>query len=161
MLHKQTYLKSIPTGRTFTRAQVYNGHKRGVLCVSCGIYARKLKCPECKKLDKCKLCGILCKVNPTNKVYNYIRNKTTNLFDEVFHEIDTRCEILSDSFCAECLGWEKFMKNVCFVCGGVFFNTYKNFKDRGNCCAECNRIVLREWKRKNKFGRARNQNMVH
>lgn len=132
-----------PTGRTFPAEQVDNGHKRGILCLTCGIYCGKSMCMDCLFFKKCVLCGIVCKIEPTNKLYSYfsVRNNTHTRI-EYYEEVKTICRILKDGLCEDCVNWESRMKNWCIMCKDIFDNCYKNFRENGNCCHECNRDLV-------------------
>jgi len=138
----------IKTGRTFESKKVDLGHKKGKLCLTCGIYVDGLCCDSCKLLSKCKLCGIVCKVHPTNKIYSYIKTKDKNISAEVYREVKTFCQKLEGDLCEACQDWETRMKHVCFICTNPFENSMKDFKEKGNCCDYCHNDMLISLKKK-------------
>lgn len=100
-------------------------------CLRCGKESPKVLCKDCEKLEKCKLCGIVCRPEGKYKVYSYTP-------EERVEEINSFCTELHDGFCTGCRDWEQMIKNKCFICHVDFTNTYKNYKENGNCCASCN-----------------------
>lgn len=63
------------TGRKLPSDLVALGHKRGVLCLACGVYADGLICKDCKELDQCKLCGIVKRAKPIWRIFGYLKRK--------------------------------------------------------------------------------------
>lgn len=145
------------TGKMFLTLDVDRGHKKGILCLSCGIFCGGLWCAKCVEFDKCKLCGILCKATPTNVLYIYQRKQgNRNVCEELSQEVKTICEKLEDKLCEDCVLWETRIKNECFVCGGEFNNFYKNFRENGNCCIKCALKLAERYKTIDKEGNPRN-----
>lgn len=137
------FVKLVKTGVQYKTRLVNLGHKRGVFCLTCGIYARGLICKSCKKLSKCKLCGIVCKVNPTNKLYTYRRVQgDRKISNELYQEINTKCQTLTkDGLCETCIDWESRVKNICYFCGKNFKNSFLHYRDKGNCCIDCDKQI--------------------
>lgn len=151
------YNKLFLTGVRFAKDIVDRGHKKGVLCLTCGIYCGELVCPKCILFDKCKLCGIVCKVTPTNLLYFYLRKQgDRNICEEYAQEVKTLCRKLEEGFCEDCICWEDFIRNKCFICGVKFLNNYKNYKENGNCCTGCALVVLARYKVLDKNGNFKN-----
>jgi len=141
-----------PTGRTFENSEIEFGHRKGKFCLTCGIYCNTLCCDSCVLLSKCKLCGIVCKVHPTNKVYSYVKTPNKKVCKEMYQEVHTICQKLESSeygdLCEHCLSWEKRMQHKCFLCKTFFENSFRYFKEKGNCCNFCYTDIITSLKTK-------------
>jgi|ERR1035437_805846 hypothetical protein len=132
------------SGRKFQMSVVESGHKKGIFCLRCGIFCEGLMCEDCKVFDRCVLCGIVCRPYPTYRTYFYaptLRQRGTGVVSESYKDVHPFCKILKDGLCEDCVCWEDFIRNKCFMCGDGFQNNYKNFRERGNMCADCFDII--------------------
>jgi hypothetical protein len=141
------------TGRKFQTSEVVSGHKRGLLCLTCGIFANGLNCDKCKELKKCKLCGIVCKVDDTNITYSYQQDqKDKDISHEYFREVRTICKNLNEhGLCESCIGWRDMIQNYCHICEISFENDFKHFKECGNTCTDCNNQINFNVKRRKSY----------
>ncbi len=150
--------KPLRTGKIFLTRDTEFGHKEGTFCLTCGIMCGKKKCDNCNVLQKCKLCKIVCKINETNRIYFYVKDESHKEKSyECYQDVKTYCRTLNErGFCKECSIWEDLIKNRCFICQEPYINSYRYFKERGNCCVECNTTVNTRIKYSNKFGKLKN-----
>lgn len=135
-------IKLKKTGKKYLTKDVESGHKRGLLCLTCGIFAGGLICESCKELKKCKLCGIVCKIKPTNRIYCYQQDpKSKDYSFEYCRDVDTICKNLNDdNLCESCIDYHKKITNQCHYCSREFDNNFKHYKECGNTCDYCNYI---------------------
>jgi hypothetical protein len=126
------------TGKEFPTEQVEFGHKIGVLCLRCGIYVGGLICEDCKKYEKCKLCGIVCRPQSTYEVYSYATSYCKSpVSREYCNEVKPFCAKLEDGLCEDCVCWEDYIKNKCYHCDETFYNTMSHYSRHGNFCSIC------------------------
>jgi len=145
------------TGQIFKTKLVENGHKRGVLCLSCGKFAGGLMCPDCRNFQKCHMCGIVCRPKETYKTFNYGTISGNRKFsNEYYQDVIPFCKVLVNSLCEGCQDWRTRIKSVCFICGDGFLQSDKNYKENGNMCRECINMVNIHSRSVNKFGEPKN-----
>lgn len=146
-------IKLKKTGIKYPTKQVESGHKKGILCLTCGILTGGLICDKCKELKKCKLCGIVCKVEPTNRIYCYQQDPSKKEFSfEHCRDVDTICRTLNEEgLCETCINWENEIDNKCHNCLKDINNSFKHYKECGNVCNCCNYIYNLKTKNKTNF----------
>lgn len=146
------------TGRTFDTKLVENAHKKAKMCLMCGIFCGKRKCTECN-YEQCKMCGIVCRPQPLYKVYQYVPLKgKRGISEERFNIVKPFCHKLQDGLCEDCVCWEDYIKDFCFICEQQFTNFKRNFKENGNCCQSCSSESSKRIKNINKLGLLKNRN---
>jgi hypothetical protein len=110
-----------PTGRFFPSNEVEEGHKRGVLCLRCGRYINRQICDDCKFLQRCRKCSILCRPGGFYKSYSYNLIRPEKKFRQEFYQIiKAQCGILDKRVCESCRSHEKKGKKL------STFNALKN-----------------------------------
>lgn len=135
------------TGTVFTPQEFKELNR----CVYCG-KAEKIKyggkCSECWAIDykNCEMCEIVLR-DGFYKFYSYDnredKRETEIEFKANKHKIrefvayEERHNMLTDSMCKSCVGWEKRMKDICWKCDNDFYNNKENYKLNGNMCEEC------------------------
>src|ERR1017187_4546841 len=139
-------MKLKQSGRKFSTSEVSGGHKRGIFCLRCGIFCGSLICNTCKPHIKCTTCGIVCRPVKTYRIYYYtpdIKEWGTGVSSEYYEDVKPICQKLENGVCEDCICWEDYIKNKCFVCEEYLENHFKNFKENGNLCTKCdNRIEI-------------------
>lgn len=134
-------MKKKLTGVSFTPNQFRELHQ----CVECGKagkYGEEQKCESCIKLNlkHCDMCEILLR-NGVFAFYTYDIKEDHRENGVEFKANKERIREFiyykeyfewHDQLCAECMGWEKNVKNKCWGTGVTFKNTKENYKLNGN-----------------------------
>lgn len=127
------------SGKLLPTMKINRGNKGKAFCLTCGFFTQENACEQCSTLTRCNLCGIVCNGDAKRKLYSYrtlLSDK--KILEEVYIEAHSVSRVLSDEgLCEDCVDWSKRIKNICFICGEFFFNSLKNYREKGNCCAEC------------------------
>ena len=118
-------------------------------CIQCGKMTDCLvnkKCSECLDLVPCEMCEVLLH-DGERKFYSYDTKEQKRDEDLIqytskqsireFLEIEIESNKFSETLCKSCVGWEKRVKDVCFLCDNDFKNSREHYKLNGNMCPEC------------------------